>query len=286
MSSSARIKLIVTGDMEKGAICDFLKRFFPGMRNDQKVIWDSSKIGGVTTHRLEPAKKLYDPMKRLVKAMIAEAMIGKTGRPADLVVVLDDVELNNLGQESVVAQVLKNAVEDELVQRNSATRTVLRDKCSFYLFKPMVEAYLFGDANALEIACVQAPHNPRLVHPTDVEQFETNDPAYLIHCKQENNTKKQKDNAPWWREECHAKHYLEHLTKGSYKETDHGKEALKEINWKNVPKCHSDMPIIRSLFQDISDWFGIPNPLGAGSFDPIFYPANPVNRSNLLLRNL
>ncbi|MBF0428779.1 MAG: hypothetical protein HQL94_07635, partial [Magnetococcales bacterium] len=253
MSSSARIKLIVTGDMEKGAICDSLKRFFPGMRNDQKVIWDSSKIGGVTTHRLEPAKKLYDPMKRLVKAMIAEAMIGKTGRPADLVVVLDDVELNNLGQESVVAQVLKNAVEDELAQRNSAIRTVLRDKCSFYLFKPMVEAYLFGDANALKIAGVQAPHNPRLVHPTDVEQFETNDPAYLILCQQ------VKLNAPWWREECHAKHYLEHLTKGSYKETDHGKEALKEINWKNVPKCHSDMPIIRPLFLG-----GIPIPHDQG----------------------
>jgi hypothetical protein len=36
----ARIKLIVTGDMEKLALHESLKRYFPSSRNGEEVVWD------------------------------------------------------------------------------------------------------------------------------------------------------------------------------------------------------------------------------------------------------
>jgi len=82
---------------------------------------------------------------------------------------------------------------------------------------------------------------------------------------------------------------LEHLTERGqvfYDEISYGKNALEKLAWKQVPKCADDIPLIRSLFEDIADWFGTPNPLGKGETNQNFYPPNSVNRANLLLRNM
>ncbi len=39
----ARIKLIVTGDMEKAALHKSLQQFFPDMRNNEEVLWDTPR---------------------------------------------------------------------------------------------------------------------------------------------------------------------------------------------------------------------------------------------------
>lgn len=287
----ARIKLIVTGDMEKLALHTSLQQVFPGERDGEEVIWDKPrKSQCVTSHQLQLERSPSHPMRELAKAMIAEAGIGKTGTPADLVIVIDDVELGNLGQETIIATHFRIAVEEELRKYNTATETryrnIIREKCSFHLLKPMVEAYLFGDPNALRIAGVPTGINHCLVHPSDVEQFQTYDTEWLPACYAENVKKQQ--NTPWWRHEYHPKHYIEHLTERGqvfYEETHHGKNALMQLNWNKVPKCQPDTPIIRSLFEDISDWFGIQNPI-SGATHPAFYPTKAVNRESLLLRNM
>jgi hypothetical protein len=268
------IKLIVTGDMEKAALHESLQRFFPVQQNGLDVIWETPrKVQGATSYQLKSLTLgcvVSNPMKELAKAMLAEALTGKKGVSADLVIVIDDVELGNLGQENIIAEHFKTAVKEDIKIRSNGSaseearlRDVVRKKCSFHLLKPMVEAYLFGDSNALGLAGVPNGTNPCLVHLSDVEEFETNDPQWLPTCHSEN-TKRQNNN-PWWCHERHPKHYLQFLTTSSYDETIQGKKALEELNWYLVPKCQNDIPVFRSLFEDISDWYNIPSPIGIGN---------------------
>ncbi|MGH8475474.1 MAG: hypothetical protein ACRER2_06835 [Methylococcales bacterium] len=231
-------------------------------------------------------------MLDLAKAMLTESLDGKKGIPADLVVAIDDVELGNLEQQAIVTEHFRAAINEAIKLRmhdaNSEDRylDILRQRCFFHLFKPMVESYLFGDANALRVAGVPSNVNPKLIHASDVEQFETNDPSWLPICRLENGRRKQA--TPWWCHERHPKHYLKYFAdRGQvfYEEARHGKNALIQLDWKRVPKCPTDTLIIRSLFEDLSDWFGVPNPI-QGLTHPVVYPPKTINRTNLRLRNL
>ncbi|MDD2725214.1 MAG: hypothetical protein PHH59_14495 [Methylovulum sp.] len=164
-------------------------------------------------------------------------------------------------------------------------RIVIRDKCSFHLLKPMVEAYLFGDVTALRLVGVPIGVNPHLVHQSDVEEFETNDPKWLPICHKENAIQQNNHNKTWWLHERHPKAYLDYLLPKDYSETTHGSQALSGLNWPQVPKCQRDIPIFGSLFEDVANWFNIPNPISSATH-PDFYPARTVNRNNLLLRNM
>jgi len=96
-----RIKLIVTGDMEKLALHESLRRVFPGERDGEEVIWEQPrKIHCTTSHPLREDRRPSQPMVELARAMLAEVGIGRTGQPADLVVAIDDVELGNLEREA------------------------------------------------------------------------------------------------------------------------------------------------------------------------------------------
>ncbi|MDD2725213.1 MAG: hypothetical protein PHH59_14490 [Methylovulum sp.] len=77
----ARIKLIVTGDLEKLALSQSLKKHFPSTHNGKNVIWDEPrKTHGATSYQLQPlsaGNSLSNPMIELAKAMLAEALEGK-----------------------------------------------------------------------------------------------------------------------------------------------------------------------------------------------------------------
>jgi len=95
----------------------------------------------------------------------------------------------------------------------------------------MVESYFFGDSDALRSAGVQS--TPTLRH-ADVEQFEVidSDPDWLQECQDSN--QRQQHARPWWRHECHPKHYLEHLLGRDnviYDEKIHGEPALQNLAW-------------------------------------------------------
>lgn len=287
----ARIKLIVTGDAEELSLHESLRRFFPLKREGEEVIWDQPrKLHCATSQRLSSGGTPSERMIALARAMLNEVGIGKRGEPADLVVVIDDVELGNVGREGIVAQHFRDAVNKNLSTYSSSTqnryRILLREKCSFHLLKPMVESYLFGDTNALTVAGVPVGASPRLVHP-DVEQFQTDDPAWLPVCHAEDVSRQRIMH--WWSHERHPKHYLGHLLQRGgvfYEETTHGKTALAGLCWNQVPKSSTEAPVIRSLFEDISDWFCVSNPLGVGSHHTDLYPQRSVNRASLLLRNM
>lgn len=293
----ARIKLIVTGDMEKAALHESLRRIFPPQRlcengeDYEDVVWDRpQKLDCATSHQLLQGGKLSTPMLALAQAMLSEVGIGKTRNPADLVVVIDDVELGNLGREAIVVDHFRRALNEKLDKYEPVPRQryllLLQQKCSFHLLRPMVESYLFGDAAALVASGVPANEAPMLVS-TDVEQFETNDPQWLPTCHAKNAG--PRPGVPSWRHELHPKHYLEHLTgRGPvvFDETTYGQRALLSLEWAGVPTLPAETPFVRSLFEDLADWFGVPNPLGPGSLDPRFCPIKTVRRTTLLLRNL
>ncbi|WP_152622415.1 hypothetical protein [Archangium violaceum] len=229
----------------------------------------------------------------MAKTLVAETLSGRTGSPPDLVVGIDDLELANAHQPQVVVSWVRRALNEEVSARCSSQdaaermKRVLRERCSFHLLVPLVEAYLFGEPAALARAGVASGV---AVHRlgADLESFETDDPGFLPRAEKEN-AKKAALGAPWWREERHPKRYLEFLVESSgallYDETVNGVRALRTLDWILVAST-SPLLFARALFEDISDLLGIANPLGPGSCSPHTYPAKNVRRETLMLRNL
>lgn len=289
-----RIKLIVTGDLEKKAMVQSIRRFFPSTYRGEDVEWLAPrKVNAITTKALDLEQTQYEPMRKLVRAMAAEAEDGSDGRPADLVIAIDDLELANQAQPEVVTAQVRRHVEAEIQRRQFSMegenrfRALLRAKCSFHLFAPMVETYFFGDGGALFRAGVARARNALLISP-DVEDFETNDPDFLPCCREENQRHAQK--ILWWKHERHPKHYLGFLVQqngGLYDEVLGGAAAFCDLAWSTVPFDRTATPFARSLFQDIADALGpITNPLGEGEVAFATYPARNVRREQLLLRNM
>lgn len=287
-----RIQLIVTGITEEAALRESLMRFFPDKRDRQEVEWlPPRKIEGATTHRLRPGAAPSSPMRKLALALLNEARRGKTGISPDLVIAVDDVEIGNCDQETVIIDHLRLALKAVIGEQKdeparSEARALLREKCSFHLLCPMVESYFFADRSALAAAGVPLTEQPKLVQ-ADVEQFETNDPAWLPDCLRKNQEKAS--HSPWWREERHPKHYLDHLTRRGgvmYEETRHGKAALAGIAWEKVPSAPMETRILRSLFEDLASWFDVANPVGTGATHPSLFPEPGADPEDRLLRNL
>ena len=61
----------MTGDMEKAALHESLRRFFPDRRAGRKVEWLTPQmLDGVTTHQLRPGAPPSNPMIALARAML------------------------------------------------------------------------------------------------------------------------------------------------------------------------------------------------------------------------
>ena len=295
-----RVKLVVTGDLEKSALAKSLARYFREDANGAKIEFlGPRKIQGVTTNPLAPvpAQGIHTPtsIRALAKALIAEVWPGANGKPADLVVAIDDLELANQAFPERVTRWVRRGVKRE-VERRAADLGIrstdelqrrIRERCSFHMLAPMVEAYFFGDDGALRCTGVSHEVEARVRRP-DVEDFETDDPHYLPYALAQNERRHARGYT-WWRHERHPKHYLEHLcarSGRSYGETIEGKRALEELRWGSIPADERSLAFARALFQDLADAFGVDNPMGAGELAPATYPAKTVRRSRLLLRNL
>lgn len=292
-----RIRLVVTGDLEHKALTGSMAARFPvADGGGVSVCWlRPQKSAATTTHRLDATRPPTGPMRALAKKLVSEAWVGEDGKPPDLVIAIDDLEVHNFNQPAVVCDAFRQAVEYDLNRRQLSQATEarlrqrLRDRCSFHLLCPMIETYFFGEADALKRAGCAPGIQPGLAN-LDLEDFVCNDPAWLPHCQEENSRKAgSTPPMPWWREERHPKHYLEHLVgrnHGLYQELLGGKEALKTLDWHGVPANASSIALLRALFADIADFFGIPSPLGSGQPSPLTYPPLAANHAGLLLRNL
>lgn len=299
------IKLIVTGDSEKASLHQSLKNCFPTHTvNGDLVIWDvPRKINGATSHRLAQGVAPSTPMKVMVDAMFSEILAGKkpNGSPPDFVIVIDDVELGNVGQEHVVVESFLTAVNAKLAQLQglhsaaqfNSIQNRIRTCCSFHLLCPMVEAYFFANSNTLNVGGVAAGIKPMLVHPTDVEQFDASpDPhsEWRAACISKN--AEQKERTPWWKTERHPKHYLTHLLSVSkapaYHETTLGASMIEAIYWPTVATTPTDSPIISALLEDIWDWYGHHPPAGqcVGTSSNVMYRVAATPLRQRILRNL
>lgn len=271
------IKLIVTGDSEKKSLHKSLQNCFPTQTvNGDLVVWDEPRrVDGVTSRQLTPGVAPSTSMTKMVDAMFSEVLAGKkpNGNPPDFVIVIDDVELGNVGQEDVVVNSFLTAVNAKLAQlqgQHSAAKfnsiqTRVRDCCSFHLLCPMVEAYFFANPNTLISGGVVAGVSPTLAHTTDVEKFDASPDLHLdwqAICKSKN--AEQIVRSPWWRTERHPKHYLTHLLSVSkapaYHETTLGASMIEATDWPTVAKSPTDSPIISALLEDIWAWYGMPPP--------------------------
>lgn len=294
------IKLIVTGEAEKTSLHQSLQKCFPThTANGDLVIWDEPlKMFGVTNYRLTVGRSPSDSMKKLVDAMFVEALIGKcpTQKPPDLVIVIDDVEIGNVGQETVVVAAFLQAVQQKLNSCNPADRKRIQERiqncCSLHFLCPMVEAYFFADNATL--AASGSSLIPSLCHLTDVEQFDAScdtNSIWQALCRSEN-TKKAQNGTSWWKTECHPKRYLTHLLSISnapaYHETTLGAHMIAATNWQTVAKNSTDSPFISALLEDIWDWFKQTPQLGQfqGTSSPITYQVKTKLPSQRLLRNI
>lgn len=288
-----RIRFIVTGDLERGAIVRSISRLFPHEIDDREVEWlRPRKVGAATSSRLRADAPPSRGMQAFARALLAEAWEGADGKPADLVVAVDDVELHNFDQRDVVCDRFRAALELEIQCRafghttEQRVRARLRERCSFHLLCPMVESYLFGDPTALHRAGC-APDVEPVLACTDLEEFESGDPRWLPACAAIDAQQAGRAN-PWWCERRHAKHYLEHLVDrsgGFYDEVTGGREAFAELDWSRAANPGT-LALLRALIEDMADFFGVANPIGEGVPAALTYPVRSVDRARLLLRNM
>lgn len=293
--STKHIRFIVTGDLERLALQRSIAAWFPDETVEgHPVEWSTGPMfGGATTYRLQAGKAPNSSMTTLAKALVSEIYTGESGTPADLVVVVDDLELGNLDQPATVCAHFAAAVDADITRRSlpADDEAELRSRVarggSFHLLSPMVEAYFFGEGAALRRAGCPDDVEPQLRAP-DVEAFESTDPDYIAaRCAGEN--ARQQQTKPWWREERHPKHYLEHLMDVEYRETRGGTAALVALDWPGVPADEQSTPLISALFADIADFFGVPSPLGPTVPSPDTYIGAKLSRADqgrLLLRNM
>jgi hypothetical protein len=298
------IKLIVTGDSEKLSLHKSLQKHFPiHTANGDLVVWDSPrKADGVTNFRVQ-AGPPSSSMTKLVNVMFVEVLASRqpNGTRPDLVIVIDDVELGNVGRENFVVQAFQRAVGAKLTElqgMHSAAefndiQTRIQSCCSFHMLSPMVEAYFFADSMTLTSCGVAAGNQPVLVHPTDVEQFDASHdlhPQWQSACQIKN--LQQKSINAWWKTERHPKRYLTHLLSVSaapaYHETTLGASMIEATNWSTVAKTPTDSPIISALLVDIWDWFGQAPPAGQfqGASSTTTYQVKTTRPIQRVLRNI
>ncbi len=288
-----RVQLVVTGDLERLGLGPSLERTFRALGHEVAFA-TAQKVEGMTSNPLPVPTQATIPtsVQRMAEALVVGTLIRKTTRAPlpDLVVGVDDLELANLDQPERVVGWVRRGIRAtlEAMYPSSAAREraalALRERCSFHLVAPLVEAYFFGHRAALTMAGVPGQTRVHLAGE-DLERFEASEPGFLAHAAVVNDAQAAAGR-PWWREERHPKRYLQHL-KGEaiYQETLHGLEALKVIEWSAIRRRPEAVPLLRALFEDLADRLGTTSPLADGPSSSLTYPGKTVHVEGRTLRN-
>lgn len=286
-----RVRLIVTGDLERGAMGASLRRYFPDITFLPPVqlhSMTSSPAPPITRGARPPAQ-----IRRMAAAMVAECF-DRGRHAADAVFAIDDLELVNMHRTSVITEWLRMALEQEVDERRSShlprgeiTRG-LRERASLHFMVPMIEAYFFADPGALMAAGLPPSTMPALTD-VDVENFGTDDPSFLLHADVENR-RRQSAGRSHRSFAKHPKEYLQHLcvrdAGRGYIETRDGVAALERIDWLHVCEKPGVARHIRSLFADLAELAQVANPLGEGETAAETWKRHSSAESERCLRNL
>jgi hypothetical protein len=282
-----RVALIVTGELEKKSLHLSLARFFP------KVEFEVLQLDGFTSRELPDAPAFEEGhpslVEKLAGALIAAVDPGRLGTPADLAFLVDDLELYNAATPERAVRHVRAAMLLQLearwskADRRRQSADVVRQRCSFHLLAPMVEAYFFGEPAALERAGAMRPalFDPR---GCDVERFTTGDPDFLAP---------PDGKQPVWAKlgrAQHPKHYVRFLcdpegnNPRAYRETKHGHEALRSLDWPCVLAPEAHARFARSFLTDLAD--GLDQPAVAALFPGERHALTSRNARDNVLRNL
>lgn len=266
-----RVALITTGKTELRGLPSALSSLFP----DHEFIGCEDVPGrpfrGFTSGRLPPPPEgVPAEVGRLISA--AAALVDPdlvTG--FDIVFMVDDLELVNRDQPSVVVDVVRAAAFRHLGMfstkpiRQSALTLALRTKVSFHIVRPMIESWFFGAPSALSRLGV--PATPYHLRGGDHEDFETTDRRYIAEeqaaCPGWLRSR-DRGNRPKWlgagaNRVFHPKGYIQwlmidgpHPCCTTYSEADAGAAALAAIDWGRLlqsPKCAT---FARALVSDLA----------------------------------
>ncbi len=254
----AQVVLIPTGRLEHAALAPALQRLFP---NHDFIPRPKEKpLDGFTStdvNRIELGGSVLTNVEELAAELVAAVVPGRRGKPADLAVVVEDLELVNDHQPERVIQIFRDAVHRHIHktwnshQAQERALNAVRDRCSFHLLRPMVEAYFFGEPAALQRA--GAAEMPQVPDDLDLESFQTTDPLFL----QLPNSSERIADMP--QRQRHPKSYLHYLCdptladrKRRYRETQGGAAALKDLDWRKVLVVPPHCPFLHALLDDLA----------------------------------
>lgn len=311
-----KVALFVTGVTELEGLERALKERFPD-HEFEALVFQKRRHGraepfpSFTSATLSAGSPLSND-EPLVK--LAQRVIDHQHQDADLVLLLDDLELTNIGKADVVVSRVRAAftklIHDRLAARGrgAADRLArwLRETVSFHLAAPMVESWLFADPNGLPHAGVPAARLPSPHHlGQNPEQHTLTDPAYLNDdgagcacCGQPGCANQPSKLRPLWlgkgvqgRREQHPKAALAWLHKdaaaercSTYKESDHGAKSLGRLNWPFALRDPTAMTFLRALHNDLAEGLGEQGLIlpGVTAQETTFWPG----RTNTVLRNV
>jgi hypothetical protein len=245
-------------------------------------------------------------LDRIVAEVVA-AVDPARAKVLDLVFVLDDLESANRDQPGVVVDSVRAAFlshvdgyrSDE--SRYHALRRAVREKVSFHLAVPMIEAWFFGAPQALTQLGVFGD-TPYHIRSGDPEDFESTDRAYIAAadtvCSEWCRRRRPRADRPKWvgagqARVFHPKGYLQWLLLEPaeknctrYREGVAGTDALAPIAWQRLLGSPSAFLFLRAMVQDLSLGLGQEPSVESWAGQVSHLTAVGATRTDPVLRNL
>ncbi|MDC3959006.1 hypothetical protein KEG38_34445 [Polyangium jinanense] len=291
-----RVVLIVTGKTEV-ALDQSLAQLFP----KEKVTFvvrppkDSFTSNALLETPLRGTEEKPTAAEKLAQALVSEVDPGRRDEPPpDYVVLVDDLELDNLPWPERAIHYVRTALETHVERHypgQSARERALgrvRDRCSFHLLSPMVEAYFLAEPAALTRAGATRASTFDATTNNTESSFQVSDREFLAPPNHKN-----KHALPPWASADRARHpkrYVQFLcdptgTKAqAYKETGGGRNALSKLDWPAVLATSTHAQFVRSLIHDLAD--ALEEPAVAQRFAGATHPLTWPPRKGHLLRNV
>jgi hypothetical protein len=293
------IELVVTGDLEEAALAHFLDQILQTWSPNIAITFQTRKISGFTSRTL-PASLPADASAETASVEFFAAAISALTRRSkavsslkkpDYVIAVEDVEVANHHQPCIVRDYARASAAFWLASQTSQLAVDANQRVSFHFLHLMAENYLLADATLTATLGLAAHPAATTMDPEFV--IDPSNSAWLAHC-QARNTRMSNIGYSHWREELHAKNWLnwqieQHQPAARYKEKDQGAQALRNLDpatlWRQPDHC----PWLAALILDLCDMCGVTPPANvAVRPSPLTWPhqASLPAPKNLILRNL